>query len=134
LLEAVVCGGFVAQSIASVSPTRRRKIVCDLPPIGASDPAPARKIMTRNVGVLRDGEGLREAAGALLALARTNESASDAAIAGLMIAVAALRRKESRGAHARTDYPGVAAEPHRTALRLAEAIRSAEAFVPELID
>ncbi|VTZ51565.1 L-aspartate oxidase [Methylocella tundrae] len=134
LLEAVVCGGFVAESVASTSPVRRRKVHCDLQPIVPDDPAPVRQIMTRAVGVLRDGEGLREAVGTLFALARDHRAASDAAIVGLMIAVAALRRNESRGAHARTDFPCPAATPQRSTLQLEEAMRAAEALVPELVD
>ncbi|ACK49275.1 L-aspartate oxidase [Methylocella silvestris BL2] len=134
LLEAIVCGGFVAESVAAASPTRRRKLSGEAAQIVPQNPAPVRKIMSRAVGVLRERDGLRQAAGALLALSRTDATASDAASVGLMIAVAALKRQESRGAHARTDYPGLAAAPRRTTLRLDEAVRAAEEFLPEMAD
>ncbi len=133
LLEAVVCGGFVAESVASTSPVRRRKLAFEPQTIVPDDPAPARRIMTRWVGVLRDGDGLRSAARALYALARDCEAASDAAIAGLMIAVAALNRHESRGAHARTDFPSIAAKAERAFLRLEDALRMAQSLDAELV-
>jgi L-aspartate oxidase len=134
LLEAVVCGGFVAGSVAATRARRPRGPVPDLPSIQRGDPAPVRKIMSRAVGVLRDKEGLRDAATSLYALARANDSASDAAIAGLMIAIAALRREESRGAHARTDFPAVATVARRTTLCLDDAMQEAKLFASELVD
>src|SRR5450631_1056496 len=54
-------------------------------------------------------------------LAVADGEASDPALVGLMIVIAALRRRESRGAHARTDFPSHAAHARRSMLRLGEA-------------
>ena len=89
--------------------------------------------MSRGVGLLRDDEGLREAARALLALSSRHGAASDPATVGLMIAVMALRRQESRGAHARVDFPRRFPVARRATLRLADAIAAArEIDVPTL--
>ncbi|MGH7879700.1 MAG: L-aspartate oxidase, partial [Candidatus Binataceae bacterium] len=101
--------------------------------VASSDPYPVRKILSRAAGVLRDGDGLAAAAAELLPLALERRTASDPACVALMIVIAALRRRESRGAHARTDFPGHAAHAQRTALRLEEAIVSARKIVPETV-
>jgi L-aspartate oxidase len=122
LLEAAVCGRFVAESIAGTSPPRRRKPSFDAAQLVGSDPAPIRPILTAAAGVLRDSDGLSQAAQALLPLARSGGAASDPAIVALMIVIAALRRRESRGAHARTDFPGQDRKARRTTLRLEDAL------------
>ena len=84
---------------------------------------------------MRDREGLSEAAAALLPLASSQCAASEPATVGLMIAVAALRREESRGAHFRTDFPQHAATARRSTLRLDEAFalaRELDAPTPHL--
>jgi len=76
-----------------------------------------REIMYANVGVERDAAGLKVAGAHLEALARTSASAQlrDAATVGMLVARAALRRRESRGSHQRTDYPATAAaQKHRS--------------------
>jgi L-aspartate oxidase len=131
LLEAAVCGGWVAQDIAATSATSRRLPV--VPDAGTgSDPAPVRPILSRAAGVLRDGEGLRAAARVLFPLALSRRAASDPALVGLMIVIAALRREESRGAHARTDFPGHACPARRSTLRIHEALEAAQDCVPDL--
>jgi len=81
-----------------------------LPDAGARNAAIAmiRETMSTNVGVVRDADRLR------LALATLNDIAQaasgdrvieNATIAARFVAEAALRRRESRGAHARSDYP-----------------------------
>jgi L-aspartate oxidase len=75
--------------------------------------------------VLRENEGLKEAVRTLLAIAETHDAAADPAVVGLMIAVAALQREESRGAHYRTDFPGQAAVPQRFMLYLDDALAAA---------
>jgi L-aspartate oxidase len=134
LLEAAVCGNWVARDIAETASIRPRGPRL-LPDGGASrsDPALVRPILSRAAGVLRDGEGLRAAAGALYPLAISQHAASDPAIAGLMIVIAALRRAESRGAHGRTDFPNHANPARRSMLRLDDALQTARGYLAETV-
>jgi L-aspartate oxidase len=75
--------------------------------------------------VLRDDAGLRLTISALLPLARGHGPSADPALVGLMIAIAALRRQESRGAHWRTDFPSSGAMARRATLRLEETFAAA---------
>jgi L-aspartate oxidase len=130
LLEAAVCGGWVAKDIAAMAPTKRRQPRMPVANVD-SDPAPVRPILSRGAGVLRDRDGLRSAAQALYPLAISREAASDPAIVGLMIVIAALRRQESRGAHTRTDFPRHANSARRSTLRLDDALAAARDLVAE---
>jgi len=132
LLEAAVCGNWVAKDIAATASIRPRRPRL-LPDRGAvrCDPASVRPILSRNAGVLRDGEGLRAAARALYPLAISQHVASDPAMVGLMIVIAALRRQESRGAHGRTDFPDHANLARRSTLRLDDALQTARGCVTE---
>nr|WP_236961122.1 hypothetical protein [Methylobacterium durans] len=78
--------------------------------------------MERRVGVVRDAEGLSEAIARLGGLAETG---CEAALTGLLIAESALRRQESRGAHWRSDHPGMIPARH-SETRLAEVERAFE--------
>ena len=130
LLEAAVCGGWVAQDIAATAARRRQTRLPEGSAI-SSDPASVRPILSRAAGVLRDAEVLRAAARALYPLAVSQAAASDPAIVGLMIVMSALRRHESRGAHARTDFPERANTARRSTLRLDDALEAARDFVPD---
>jgi len=91
------------------------------------------KILSNAAGVLRDGDGLAAAAAELLPLALAEGEASDPALAGLMIVIAALWRRESRGAHARTDFPTRDVHARRSTLRLGDAITAARELAPERV-
>jgi L-aspartate oxidase len=133
LLEAATCARWVAEDIAATSPARLRPLAGQrLPP--APDPAPVRPILSRHAGLLRDGDGLRAAIRALAPLAEVGGAAADPATLGMMLAVAALRREESRGAHARTDFPSRRADcATRQTLHLADAIATAAQFADPLV-
>ena len=132
LLEAAVCGSWVASDIAATTSVGSRKPRL-MPGNDAnrSDPASVRPILSRKAGVLRDGDGLRAAARALYPLAISQHAASDPAMAGLMIVIAALRRQESRGAHGRTDFPDHANLARRSTLRLDDALQTARGYTAE---
>ncbi len=76
-----------------------------------------RRAMARHAGVERDGNGLQSLAEDIEALVHEH-GASDALIAARFIAAGALLREESRGAHARSDFPGQTAPVTHTELNL----------------
>lgn len=92
-----------------------------------------RQVMSAHLGVLRDGEGMREALHAILHLARESHSVrfDNVITTAKLIAVCALNRTESCGGHFRTDYPEEqAAWKRRTLLTLEQA----HAIIPDLLE
>ena len=126
LLEAMVCARGVAASLAAAPAQHVGRIVA--PPLPAKpDPAPLRALISATVGVLRDRACLLAGIERLLPIARGDGPQSDPALVALMIAVAALDRRESRGGHYRTDWN----EPDpwqakSRALTMSDALRMAE--------
>lgn len=105
LLEAVSFGRRVADDLAGQTQSRARfevrgsgETTQTLP--NKDRPELVRAIMSQHVSVLRDSAGLQQACAMLAPLAQY----SGMAMVALMIADAALKREESRGAHTRTDF------------------------------
>jgi len=124
LTEAVVSARWVARSVAATTVPRGRQPVAVTMP-SQPDPASIRPILSGALGVLRNGKDLGNAIASLLPIAQGHAAASDPAVIGLMIAVAALQREESRGAHFRTDFPRKAPVVRRSCLRLDDALDAA---------
>ncbi len=101
VLEALVTGRMAADSITGrIAPSL--KTLTPTP----STPRPThlreiRELCSTHLGISRNAAGLAEAIQKLLPRAQT----SDAALVALLIAEAAAQRRESRGAHFRTDFP-----------------------------
>ncbi|TPM24596.1 L-aspartate oxidase [Mesorhizobium sp. B2-3-5] len=105
LLELIVFAQIVARGVAGEDlPAARPSTQRFYSPF-PSDPALARPILSQALGLERDRSGLVEAVSDLLPLALAGGPAADPAMVGLMIAVSALNRMESRGAHFRSDFP-----------------------------
>jgi L-aspartate oxidase len=128
LLEGLVFGAAAAETMIEEQGTggRAESIgvgVCVAPEDSATGVTPEaaterwiaelRALMWKHAGLLRDGDGLREAQRGLHALAvtmprglyrRALEARNLHAVAGLIV-VSALGREESRGAHYRNDFP-----------------------------
>ncbi|MCB1510806.1 MAG: L-aspartate oxidase [Hyphomicrobiaceae bacterium] len=118
LLEAVVYGARAAKDIASqagVDALIAPQGFARLPDAPLADDAVRglalrliRKTMTELVGVERNGDELRRAVETLQRIeteARDDLELQNSALTARFVAEAALRRKESRGAHFRSDYP-----------------------------
>jgi L-aspartate oxidase len=127
LLEAVVMAARAARDIAG---SNSRAPATTLPVSVASrpDPEAIRTIVTRHLGLFRHERGLETAVAHLARLVLRDGVASDPAIVALLVAVFALGRRESRGAHARTDFPAPASVASRQAMTLAAALDLAGAI------
>jgi L-aspartate oxidase len=125
LLDAAVSARWVADSIAGTAPRPLPPPPCPyLPP--QAEAGPVRSILSDALGVVRERAGLARAIAALEPLAFGTGAAADPAATGLVIAVAALAREESRGAHWRSDFPRRSSgPPQRSLLRLEQAARLA---------
>lgn len=144
LLEAVVLGARTAADIGRLVPPTHAAPVAKLEPLDVPRPndrsirrttiARLRQTMTRDAGVVRDEAGLSRALSTLAEIeARAGEDRilANMALAGRLIAASAISRRESRGGHARSDYPN--ADPRqaeRTFMTKADADRVTSAAGP----
>jgi L-aspartate oxidase len=122
LLEGLVFGVSTAETMVVEAPVEETKLTA-VPEAAAAASTPEaaterwiadlRGLMWKDAGLLRDGNGLREAQRGLDALAvsiprglfrRALEARNLHTVAGLIVA-SALGREESRGAHYRNDFP-----------------------------
>ena len=106
LLEAAVFGTRAGAALRAAADPRTDPLPAEAwPDLAPDDLAALRQAMSHEAGVVRDGEGL----GRLLALiedlkARNGEG--PVLVAARLVAACALERRESRGGHFRSDFPG----------------------------
>ncbi|MCK0207683.1 L-aspartate oxidase [Starkeya koreensis] len=125
LLEALAYGRWIAEDIAGAPmPTCAPGLAAPAPRPLSPARAEIRALMDLKVGVVRDAQGLEEAAGRLGELA--DATGDDLSLVALAITEAALRREESRGGHFRADHPAPAAQASHSQTLLAD-IRSCDA-------
>jgi L-aspartate oxidase len=141
LLEAVVFAARIAQDIGGLLPTPRIRPAVGHKSVAASVRQAAdakgerrvRSLMSSEVGVIRNGAGL---ANALNEFSRTEHDARsvalrDMALAAMLVAAAALRRTESRGAQFRSDFPTTdPAQARRSYMTLVAKLRCAQTRRP----
>ena len=127
LLEALVYARAAAIDIAEVVPVMPAdeaeiRLSGSAPAIDQGTVARLRALMSARVGVIRNESGLR----AMLQDISEMEPGAPPALANMLIAArmittAALLRRESRGAHCRSDFPGCL-PPRSSRLTLADAL------------
>jgi len=124
LMEAIVCAEWVAGSVSNASrgPLKTRATDLALP---APDPSTIRPMMSQGLGVLRERSAIERLVRGLSPIANASNAASDPALVGLMIAVAAHRREESRGGHFRTDFSDTLPAATPSSISVSEAFDAA---------
>jgi L-aspartate oxidase len=135
LLEAVVFAARIADDIQGLLPTpqsgwtdRRGEGAARPDRDERADIAELRRMMSSHVGVIRNRAGLAAALEIINSLEDRPASRrmKNRLVTAKLIATAALRREESRGAHFRSDFPEPREElARRSYLTLAEAEREA---------
>ena len=152
LLEALVYARRAAASITDALGADGRGPVSgaapDLAPVRLPDPDPApvadplpdpalvarlRRAMTDGAGVERDGPGLTACLRQIAAIEAAQPDCPallNMTATATLIAAAALMRRESRGAHFRTDFPQTAPRGERSRLTLAEALALRDSLPP----
>lgn len=137
LLEAIVFGARTAHDIRDLDRSERKGALVEVKRIAETRPqlapnradlvARLRTTMTKHVGVERDAAGLQKALRILHDLedaAGQDTMLANMALAARFIAGGALNRRESRGAHDRSDFPQtVPAFAERSFCSLAELER-----------
>jgi L-aspartate oxidase len=144
LLEAIVFGARAAADIGGLDQDTRRAPLVEIrraskaPRICAADRAATvarlRRTMTQHVGVERTASGLRQALALLHDIehdAGPDSVLANMALAARFVTASALLREESRGAHARSDFPDPnPALAARAFLTLADLDRITETCAP----
>ena len=140
LLEAIVLGGRVAEDIRSLVPASRAKPIAKLRLVKGGAVVDVRmradairrirRVMSEEVGVVREAKGLKRALAALReieAQAPGDAIVANMALTARLIAAAALMRKESRGGHYRSDYPETQARAAKRTFITLDELRAVEA-------
>lgn len=130
LLEAAAMGMRAARDILATSARNPRPCVAERLP-SPSQLTPVRPIVSRGLGVLRNAGAINGAVASLLPLVLEEGSSSDPALVALSIAVFAALREESRGAHARTDYPLPLADLRRRRMTLKSILDATHRIAPQ---
>jgi len=143
LLEAVVFAARIAEDIQGLMPTPRSAYwneMDDEPGLPSRRNTEEREAITvlrdtlaRNLGVQRDADGLRAALSDIAHAEKicVRQSIRNMMVAGRIIAAAALKRRESRGGHFRTDFP---VEDPALARRSYTTLKEVEAITAEVLE
>ncbi|WP_265500637.1 L-aspartate oxidase [Paracoccus beibuensis] len=129
LLEALVFARRAALSIGIAEVAAPPVVLPDPAPAPLPDPAlvtELRKAMTAGAGVLRDAEGLKatlDQISRIRAAQPDSQQLANMTATATLICAAALARRESRGAHCRTDFPDTLPQAQRSRMTLAQALQ-----------
>ena len=138
LLEAVVYAARIAEDIlglAAAAPVRVPAAATTRHNGAMQAPSQARlrAVMSAQVGVIRDGDGLAEAVRWFAAIERDtgNIALRNMATTALLVAASAWARRESRGAHYRSDAPAERQGAGQRTMTTLAAAREIAASLPE---